>query len=194
MTPLHQIDPRPFSTYTQHKSYSYTDSLDSYQNGAEIETRVYWREGRIPTKELVIHLFRKYTVNEKKDIEKLRTKIFQDLYDHGIEGVANIEVTEGSDAEGTIVHFHVLTDDSRSERELRKLFNDACEHQGLIRESDCPVWDDDLLIGYSDADFRVDYRTLWDGYEYFKYFTKWGEKWRYEVILFQKGLRMQKFY
>ena len=196
MIPLHQDDPRLFSTYTQYKSYSYTDSLDSYQNGAELETQVYWREGRIPTKEIVIHLFRRYTAEKKKDLDKLRTKIFSVLSNktNQLDAVANIEVTEGSGTRGTVVHFHVLTDDPRSERELRAMFNKACEDQGLTRESDCPGWDDDLLMGYADADFRIDYRVLWNGYKYFRYFTKWGVKWRNSVILFQKGLRMQKFY
>jgi hypothetical protein len=140
---------------------------------------IYWRNNRTPTKELVIHLFHKYTAEDKEELNLLRKKIFRYLKEHGIEAVANIELTKGNyDEPNGRVHFHVLTDNDRSEKELRKLFNEACSRQGLV----------------GDNDYRIDYKELWNGHEYYKYFTKWGEKYRNEVILFQNGLRVQKFY
>jgi hypothetical protein len=98
------------------------------------------------------------------------------LKEHDIEAVANIELTRGKDgAPNNTVHFHVLMDDQRSEQELHDLFNTACERGGLNRE-----------------DFRIDYRPLWNGDWYFRYFTKYGYSDR--VILFRQGTGIQKFY
>jgi hypothetical protein len=108
------------------------------------------------------------------------------------------------------VHFHLLTDDARSENELRKLLKIACERCGL----------------FDKTDFRVDYDDVNNGYWYFEYFAKYdryfkskrktndrdeneitnlviddeiknrkGKSWDWTtVVLFQKGLRIQKFY
>jgi hypothetical protein len=151
-----------------------TDSLESYQQGASKETLILRKNGRVPTKEIVIHFLKEHTATE---ISKYRTKIFRYLKEHGLVAVANIELTRGKDYRpNNKVHSHCLTDDRRSKRELSKLFNTACEQQGLIRGKD----------------FRIDYRKLYDGYSYFDYFTKYG--YSDKVILFQKGIRIQKFY
>jgi len=100
------------------------------------------------------------------------------LTDNSLEAVANIELTrEGNGRPNNSVHFHVLTDTQRSESELRKLFETACERQGLVKGKD----------------FWITYRVLYDGYEYFDYFTKYGKHSR-EVILFVKGTGLDKFY
>lgn len=139
------------------------------------------------------------SMKRKKSINYVQ-RYFRVLRDNGIEAVVVIELTRGKDGKPNgRVHFHILTDDPRSEDELRELFNGACERQGLVRDTDRIawhadhlVWDEDYLVGNNDADFRVDYRDLWDGYRYFAYFTKCG--YEDKVILFQKDLRMQKFY
>ena len=87
------------------------------------------------------------------------------------------------------MHFHILTDDKRSEQELRYLFNKACKDSGLDKN-----------------DFRVDYKKVTDGYWYFEYFTKFDRinkdkyteknndgKWK-RVLLFRPHLGLQKFY
>jgi hypothetical protein len=106
----------------------------------------------------------------------LRTRLFRYLREHGFTGVSNIELSKGKGKRpNNCVHFHILTDDTRSKRRIRKLFIYACSLYGLTRGQD----------------FKVSCRELPDGFNYFKYFTKYGYK---DVILFEKGLRLQKFY
>ena len=174
MEQLYKDKPRGKSTYTRHKNREFTDSLEAYQYGAEKETEILQRNGRVPTVEIVWHLL---TVLPPRDIKALKTKVFRYLKDHGIEGVVNIELTCGVDGKpNNTVHFHILTDDSRSETELRRLLNRACELRGLVRGED----------------FRIDFRRLYDGYRYFKYFTKF--EYKHKVILFQKYTGLHKFY
>ena len=173
MEQLYQDNPIFKSTYTRHKNRSFTDSIISNQYGASKETCIIRWNGRMPTKELVIHFLE---VLSAEEIIQYRTKIFRYLKEHGIEAVANLELTKGEDGTpNNKVHSHVLTDDQRSEDELRELFKTACLRSGLSRD-----------------DFRIDYRPLWNGYTYIKYFTKFG--YSDEVILFQTGTGLQKFY
>jgi len=175
---LYQENPRVASTFNRYngckiKNRSFTDSLESYQNGASKEARILCRNGREPTKEIVLNLL---TILSAQDIKALRTKIFRYLKEHGLEAVASIELTRDSDGKpNNRVHFHILTDDLRSQRALRRLFNTACLSSGLTREA-----------------FRIGYRKLWNGERYFNYFAKF--RYSREVILFKKGLRIQKFY
>jgi len=186
---LYQISPRNDSTYNQYKNRSFTDSLESYQYGAEKETLILRQNGRIPTKAIVVHVFKELLVPVIKDKRK---KIFRILQRAGIESVVSIELTRKRPKIGepnNRVHFHFLTDDKRSEKELRALFNKACTDSGLDQE-----------------DFRIDYKNIVAGYWYFDYFTKYDRAnkgkyrdsgnngaWRH-VLLFAKGLRLQKFY
>ena len=202
MEQLYQDNPYKTCTFTLHTQRSYTDCLESYQYGARKETTVLRRNGRIPTKEIVLHF---YNVYSKQDLSALRTKLFRILADKdkGIESVVSIELTRVKDGQpNNTVHFHFLLDDPRSERELRKLFNMACERNGLVWKK-----------GY-----RIDYRPVPNGYRHFEYFTKYdryytggegdpvvdreslkrkGWNWK-TVLLFQKGTRedraIQKFY
>jgi hypothetical protein len=119
-----------------------------------------------------------------EDIQEYLRKIFRVLTDNRLQAVANIELTLGDDGQpNNTVHFHILTDDQRTEAELRKLLEVACERQGLMK----------------DRDFCITHRELWDGYRYFNYFTKYGKKYFNKVILFQpkllqSGRTLQKFY
>jgi hypothetical protein len=118
-------------------------------------------------------------VYSTKEIREYRKKIFRVLTDNGLEAVANIELTRGEDWEpNNCVHFHLITDDPRSEEELRLLLEMACERQGLVK----------------DTDFCITYQKLYDGYWRFSYFTKFGKKYFYSVILFEKNLGLDKFY
>jgi hypothetical protein len=109
------------------------------------------------------------------------------LKDNGFEGAASLELTKGMDGKpNNCVHFHIITDDQRDEEDLRKLLEKACERQGLVKGKN----------------FCITYKDLWDGESYFYYFTKYGEKYFHEVILFQPKLlksgknsrTLQKFY
>jgi len=175
--PLYQVEPRVRSTYSRHnriKNRSFTDSLQSYQFGANKETNILRENGRIPTREIVLHFLK---VLPARAIMSLRTRIFRYLKEHGLEGVACIELTRDANRlPNNTVHFHILTDDPRGANELRSLFNTACERQGLVRGTE----------------YRIDYRPLPDGNRYFAYFTKSG--YSREVILFQKGTGLNKFY
>ena len=175
VAPLYQDNPFIKSTFTRYTNWSFTDSLESYQNRAWKETMILRRNNRVPTKEFVLHFLK---VLSAKDISTYRTKIFRVLTDNGFEAVAGIELTkDGNGKPNNSVHFHVLTDAQRSESELRKLFETACERQGLVKGKD----------------FRITYRVLDDGYGYFDYFTKYGKHSR-DVILFVKGTGLDKFY
>ena len=201
---LFQDDPYITCTYTRHINRSFTDCLESYQYGAWKEVVILRRNKRIPTKEIVLHLFNVYT---KAGLMALRKKIFRILTDSGIVAVVCIELTRDENGEpNNTVHFHFLLDGQQREKELREIFNKACERNGLVRGED----------------FRVDYRLL-DAREkhrerYFEYFAKYdryytggkgdpvvdreslrrkGWNWK-TVLLFQRGTRedraIQKFY
>jgi hypothetical protein len=175
--PLYQVNPRVRSTFSLHsriKNRSFTDSLQSYQFGAGKEAIILRKNGRIPTREIVLHFLK---VLPARAIISLRTRIFRYLQRHGLEGVACIELTRGADRlPNNTVHFHILTDDPRSQKELRLLFNIACSRAGLVRGED----------------YRIDSRPLPNGEWYFAYFTKFG--YSSEVILFCKGTGLVKFY
>jgi hypothetical protein len=90
--------------------------------------------------------------------------------------VAAIELTrDGKGKPNNTVHFHIITDSERDEQEIANMIMKACRQKGLRKK-----------------DYRVDRRKLWDGCKYFNYFTKYG--YEHKVILFQKGLYVQKFY
>jgi len=186
---LYQPYPKVYSTYNQHKNRSFTNDRESYQYGAEKETSILRHNGRIPTTSIVLHFL---VVLSVLAIKAYRKKIFRILQRKGIESVVSIELTRTMPKIGkpnNKVHFHFLTDDKRSEKELRALFNNACTDSGL-----------------DPKDFRIDYKNIDEGYWYFDYFTKYDRAnkgkyrengnngdWRH-VLLFAKGLRLQKFY
>ena len=181
MQKLFQEHPYRRCTYIRHKSRSFTDCHESFQNGVNKEASIMRWNKRIPTKEIVWHLL---IVLSADEINALRLKVFRYLKDHGLEGVATIELTKGKNGRANnCIHFHCLTDDPRNEVEIRALFNRACERDGFVKGQD----------------FRIDYRNLYDGEAYFSYFTKSGEQHTDEVILFQprlleSGRTLQKFY
>jgi len=122
---------------------------------------------------VVWHLTKEFTAMEIRD---LRKGVFDYLREYEIVAVASIELTCGKNGRpNNTVHFHFLTDDKRSIKEIRKLFNTACERQGLVRRSD----------------FWISCQTLHDADKYFDYFTKRNCD---DVILFSKGTGLQKFY
>jgi hypothetical protein len=122
--------------------------------------------------EFVLHFLKELPV---RDIRNYREKIFRCLRTHGIQAVVSTEPTRGKDGKpNNNVHFHILTDDQRSEKELREMFNKACERRKLVKG----------------VDFRIDYRELYDPDQYFNYFTKRGYT---DVILFQKNIGLNKF-
>ena len=191
---LFQLRSRIGSTYRKNINRSFTDSLESYQNGAYKETLILQQNGRIPKKELVIHFLKELLI---VDIMSRRSKIFSILQKAGIEAVANIELTRVVPRIGlpnNQVHFHILTDDDRSEKELRDLFKKACEDSGLDKK-----------------DFKIGYKEIQDGYWYFEYFTKFDKKsrgkytkeyidearkrdWSWLTVLLLEKIGVQKFY
>jgi len=175
---LYQENPRVKSTFTLYNTInnrSFTDSLEAYQHGANKEAAILRKNGRLPTADIVIHFLQEFHV---RDIMETRTKIFRYLKEHGLEAVANVELTH--DIRGNPnnkVHFHILTDDPRSKRELKLLFYAACNRRGLVR---C-------------IDYSVSHCTLIDPDGYIDYFVKRRQHSK-EVVLFQTGLLIRKFY
>ena len=171
---LYQDKAYRYCTYTLHKNRSFTDCLESYQNGVSKETLILRWNKRIPSHEFVLHF---KTVFSAKEIVELRPKIFRVLFEHGLSAVASIELTRGKNGKpNNCVHFTLLTDDPRSEKKLRLLIEKACERQGLVK----------------DKDFWISYQDLPDGYGRFNYFCKHGEKYVDEVILFRPKLLKSK--
>ena len=181
MERLYQAHPRINSTYKPkdkngnevlHRSF--TDSLESYQNKARKELAIIRKNGRLPSIEIVWHLLRVFSAEE---IKALRMKVFRCLKKSGVEAIVNIESTRDKYGDpNNAVHFHILTDDPRSIEELRGLLERICKRNGLVKEED----------------YRITCCELYDPYRYIDYFTKAGHP--EKVILFQKGMRMQKFY
>jgi len=181
MERLYQAHPRINSTYKPKDKNgnevlprSFTDSLESYRNAARKELAIIRKNERLPSIEIVWHLLRVFSAEE---IKALRMKVFRSLKESGVEAIANIELTRDKYGNpNNAVHFHILTDAPRSIEELRGLLERICKRNGLIKEED----------------YRITCRELYNPYGYIDYFTKAGHP--EKVILFQKGMRMQKFY
>lgn len=186
---LYQENPKEKSTFKPpngQKHRCYTNSYQSYKNAADKKAAILVTNNRWPIKEIVWHLL---IVLTSKEIKKLRTKIFRYLKDHGIVAVVAIELTRGKNGEpNNTVHFHILTDDPRSEEELEKLLIKACERKS---------------VGLDEGeDFIVGFRELTRPETCFDYFTKRNrtdKDWcklnkKKRVILFEKGTGLQKFY
>jgi hypothetical protein len=156
LPPLYQSKPKIRNTYKAHKKQGFTYNRESYQYCAEKETWILQRNERIPDKEFVLHFNTEFL---PKDINQHRKKIFRTLRKYGLETFVNIELTRTIPRIGkpnNRVHFHFLTDDRRSEKELRALFKKACRDSGL-----------------GEKEFCIDYKEITDGYWYFYYFTKY---------------------
>ena len=184
MQKLYQDNSYCYCTYTRHKNRSFTDCRESYQNGASKKTLILRWNKRIPTQEFVLHFKAIFSAEE---IREYRRQIFRVLCDNGLEAVASIELTLGKDGKpNNTIHYHVITDDPRSERELRQLIETACKRQGFVNKKD----------------FCITYESLDNGYWRFNYFTKYGKKYFDKVILFRpkllksgkSGRTLQKFY
>lgn len=182
---LRQRNPKRCSTYRVQRVVSATDSMESYQHRVKSERTLLWWNHREPTVEVVIHFLKVLQIEE---IRKRWAKISRYLREHGIEAFAVVEPTRCRLVAGLPydrVHFHILTDDSRGENELRKLFNEACERSGMCRGRG------NRLVRCED--FRVDYKEN-PASICFDYYLKYGEKYKDRAVLFVKGLRLQKFY
>ena len=176
---LYQSNPKPKSTYTKKKVYSWTDSLESYQNNAKRERNALRWNNRIPKIEIRLN-FKSNEFSFEEIIEH-KTKICRTLQRStkkrkGIQAVANFELTTRHGKPNNRVHCHFLTDDTRSPDELKEFFILACERCGLVEGED----------------FRIKTRPLWNGKKYFDYFTKYGKKHRDKVVLFKKIKKTKK--
>ena len=173
---LYQDKPYKNCTYTQNKNRSFTDCLESYQNGAHKESMILRWNNRLPTKEMVLHFLKVFTAGEIKEILKV---VFADLRKNGIEGVANIEFTTRGQygKPNNTVHSHILTDDPRKITELKKILIKACEQHGLVCGKDFSI---------------TSQKEIPDPDGYIDYFTKYG--YLHRVILFQPKTGINKFY
>jgi len=193
---LYQDNPFLKCTYTEHVLYSHTDCLESYDNWArKMMLILRWNHKyRQPRFEIVWHLLREFT---KDEIRELRTKVFRSLRRWGITAVAIIEPTRGKDGRpNNTIHFHILTDDPRGEKELRELANKACRNAGLVRKGKGNDNDNDDGVDDPEDEFRIDVRELWDACKYYRYATKYNHQ--DKVILFKHGTKenpaIQKMY
>ena len=170
---LYQEKPFQKCTYTQHTNRSFTDCLESYQNGAHKESMILKRNGRIPKVDVVIRFLK---VKSAKEIKEVLKNIHRYLRKQKVEAVANLELTkEDFRRPNNRVHSHNLLDDERTDKERESLFTDACLSSGLKK-----------------GEFRIASWPLYDGYSYFDYFTKYG--YPQKVILFKPKTGLNKFY
>ena len=182
-----EFQDRPYkkSGYVEHPVRSWSDSKESYQNRAKSERTLLWWNDRKATKVIVLSLL---TISSIEDIRQRRTKIFRYLNEHGIEAYVVVEITRTRPRTGKPtrrVHFHILTDDPRSENELRALFNEACERSSLFRGRGNKF--------VKDKDFRITYEEDSKGFG-FDYYLKYGEKHKDKAVLFEKHRGLQKIY
>ena len=181
MEQLYQDNPYPKYTYIPRdkhgnpgKNRSYTDSLESYQNGAHKELLILCRNGRLPTVDVVIGFLKEKTPAE---IMEYRTKISRYLNRHKVEAAVGLELTKGEDGlANNCVHLHNIIDDTRHKNVITGLFDKAC-----------------LSSGLKSGEYKITYRQLWDGYKYLEYFVKYGKHGK-DNILFQSGTGLQRFY
>jgi hypothetical protein len=187
---LYQEDPKEKSTYKPPNGQghrSFTNSYESYKNKATVEAGILEANDRLPTKEIIWKLL---TVLTQKEIIEIRNYVFNYLKRHRLNAVVAIELTYGKNGmPNNTVHLHILTDDLRSEEELKNLLKTPCKRKGLIENKD----------------FQIHCRTLPNPETYFDYFTKRNrtdKEWckrnnKKRVLLFQKpenGRAIQKFY
>jgi len=183
--PEYQDSPYKKSGYIEHKVYSWSDSKESYQNKAGRERTLLWWNNRTATKVIVLSLLTELSID---DIRHRRTKIFRYLNEHGIEAYVIVEITRARPKTGKPtrrVNFHILTDDLRSKKELRALFNEACERSSLNNGRG------NRLV--KNKDFRIIYKEDIKGFG-FDYYLKYGEKHKNEAVLFEKHKGLQKIY
>ena len=88
---LYQENPKEKSTYNKHKSFSPTDSRESYQNKAKSERTLLWWNKRIATKGIVLHYL---TVLSDAEIKQRWAKISRYLRERGVEAFACLELTK----------------------------------------------------------------------------------------------------
>ena len=163
---------------------SLTNSYESVANGVRKEAAILEKYGRKPMKEIVWCLYNEYL---PKDLNELRCGVFRYLKEHDIEAIVAIELTYGKDEKpNNRVHYHILTDDPRSLKELEKLIEKPCKRRKLIRNKN----------------YGIRSRELPDGFGYIGYYTKrtridkdWCEQHgKRRVILFAKNTGIRKFY
>lgn len=172
ITNLYQERPYRMSTYRLHKSYSTTDSLESYNNAARREVCILLRNRRKAKHEIVIHHLTELPL---KQVHETWRKIKGYLKKSGIVAWTVTEITRDNRSKPTNrIHRHLLIDGKWSDKTLRRLFKDSC-----------------LCSGLEKKDFRIDYRTIPNFKKKVFYATKCNRP--NEVILFTKHTGIRKF-
>jgi hypothetical protein len=156
-----------------------TWSLESRNRLAGKHRAILYRNPKEATQELVWHILIPLSIPE---INRIREKVFGYLSKVGVNAIANIEPTTDGDFNNPIgtVHFHILTDDGRGEKFLRKLLTESCLAAGLRNRA---------VSGVSKDEFEINYRRLTNYRKYIRYFTKHNRL--DKVHLFAKGSRKQ---
>ena len=143
-----------------------------------MESWIHEKNCRYPKYELVLHYLKEMSAATIKSYwRKLRAKMNK----AGIIFAAAIEITRGKNGKPcNRVHYHILVDSSLNREELRKTMKTICTKSG---------------IGIEQVDFTLNFTSQFDitwGLKKIHYFTKFNHA--DKVILFEKGLRIQKFY
>ena len=170
---IYQENAKDTSTYTEHPVVNWTDSKESYQRIAKRERNILRWNNRTPMTEIRLHLRERSFEEINAPLAKILRTLQRDTKKRkGLQYVAVVEVTTRRGKPINRVHFHFLTDDERSEEELKQFFIMACERAGLV----------------ANKDFHIRTRKLWNGKKYFDYVLKY-KKWKDKVILFKKVRR-----
>ena len=175
---FYQYPARETSTFIKHHVVSWTDSKESHQRIAKRYRNILRWNNRIPTTEIRLH-FNKFTVKEINEfLAKIRRTLQRNTKKRkGLRYIAFTEVTTKRKKPISKVHFHFLTDDERSENELRQFFTMACERAGMVENKDFQIK-------------RI--RPLPKGKNYFDYVLKYGKNHQDKAILFRKFRRAKK--
>ena len=155
---------------------SFTASRIAFRNTTYVECLMHERNPRIPNHEITLHYLKVFDV---KTIKANWRKIKKGLDRTKLQYIATIELTRGWNwlANGC-VHYQFIFDTFLSRKELKATMRDICLNSGIDKQ-----------------DFNLDFPnkgiTDWCMRK-IAYFTK-NSRWK-TVYLFEKGLRIQKFY
>lgn len=171
-TKLYQEHPRQRCTYTVRKSYSKTDSLESYNHAAKKECCLLLDNKRRATHEIELHHLSELSIPSLVSFWK---KLKRYLKRIGIVAYSIKEITRDNWKKPTNrMHTHFLIDGQWSKSQLESTFKDCC-----------------LASGLTEKEFEIKYRELYNFYGKIFYATKFNRP--EKVILFAKNTDLQKF-
>jgi hypothetical protein len=161
---------------TYNNTGSFTASRIAFRNTTFLEYLIHERNPRIPNQEITLHYLEGFDI---KTIKMYWKELKSNLDRTKLEYIATIEITRGRNKRANgCVHYQFIFDTTLSRKELKATMHAVCLNSGISEQ-------------HFQLDFPNKVITDW-GERKIKYFTK-NSKWK-TVYLFEKGLRLRKFY